>query len=216
MNVSVIIPYRPNGPEREDAWARVERAWARWPCIVVDDGLEPFSRAASINLGVRMAGHGIVPDVYVIADADMLVDEQQVRAAVDLAAEAPGIVVAFERYAYLSAHGTQQVLGGYTGPWEPFIEFTYLKSVGGVFAISAETWRLTGGFDAEFRAWGLEDSAFEIAARTCAGPTRKVPGTGWHLWHPLEQNRPAENGDRLARYAAADGDPEAVRALVGA
>lgn len=212
MNVCVVIPWRVRTcAHREAAWERVRSEWeGRWSFHPIDDGGEPFSRAASINLAVST----LDADVYVIADADMLVNAAQVQAAVDAAAAQPGIVVAFDRYAYLTENGTRTILDGYAGSWEPFIQFTYLQSIGGVFATSRETWDLTGGFDPRFRGWGMEDAAFEIASRTLAGPTRKIQGTGWHLFHPLEPVRPAENVDLLHQYEAADRKQGALRALL--
>lgn len=209
MNVAAIMPYRSNGPERDAAWLYVRGGWEDAAVYCVDDGGDPFSRAASINLGIAARP----ADVYVITDADMIVDSAQIHDAIEQAAETPGIVVAFDRYCYLTQTGTQAILAGHDGPWEPFVQFTYEKSVGGVLAISRHTWDLVGGFDPRFRGWGMEDTAFEIACRTLAGPTRKIPGTAYHLWHPLEPCRPAENVELLHRYQLADGNPDALRAL---
>lgn len=209
--MTVVVPWRSKGDvHREMAWRLARDNWSGWDVHTADDGGEPFSRAASINLAVEEHP----ADVYVVADADVLVPADQVRAAVELAQSAPGIVLAYDRYAYLSAGGTRYVLDGYRGDWEPFVMFTLGWTVSSCLAVSHETWETVGGFDPRFRGWGMEDVAFDIACRTLAGPTRRVPGSCWHLWHPTEPERPSENVDLLRQYEAADGNPDALRALM--
>lgn len=210
MNVSVIIPWRSRSDRhREAAWDRVRAEWdGAWPLHTADDRGEPFSRAMSINQGV--ADHPA--DVYVIADADILIDITQVAEAIELAAWSSGLVVAFDRWAHLTEEGTRRVLDSYAGSWEPFVDVTW-PSVSACIAVSHETWELVGGFP-PLRAWGMEDVCFEIACRTLAGPTRRIAGTAWHLYHPSEPDRPSENVDLLRQYEAADGNPDAIRALM--
>lgn len=210
MTVNVVVPYRPSDGHRRAAWHRVQEHWweAALDLHVADDGGEPFSRGGSINLAVREHP----ADVYVIADADTLVDRRQVEAAVALAAHAPGLVVAFDRFAYLSEHGTQQVLDRYEGSWEPLMAWSLQNTVSSCVALSHETWELAGGFDPRFRAWGYEDVQLEIVCATIAGPTRRIPGTAWHLYHPPVRERPIANLSYLDEYARLRNDPDAMRA----
>lgn len=208
--ISVVVPWRSQGcVHREAAWQVVQANWAGWDLFTADDGGDPFSRAASINLAVTEHP----ADTYVIADADILVSTSQVRVACELAACAPGLAVAFDRWAHLTREGTAEILDGFDGSWEPFIDATLSYSVSCCIVVSHETWERTGGFDPRFRAWGHEDMAFEIACRTLAGPTRKVPGTAWHLWHPVERCRPRQNIELLRVYEDAAGKPERLRVL---
>lgn len=206
----VVAPWRSRGDRhREAAWGMARDGWKGWALFTADDGGEPFSRAASINQAV--AEHPA--DVYVIVDADILIDHAQVEAAIDLAAHAPGLVVAFDRWAHLTEEGTGHVLDGYMGSWEPFVDVTF-PSISACIVVNHETWELTGGFDARFRAWGGEDVAFALACETLAGPIRKVPGTAWHLYHPPDSNRPEANFDLMRQYEAACGNPDAMRAVM--
>ena len=63
-----------------------------------------------------------------------------------------------------------------------------------------------------------EDKAFAIAADTLLGPTQRHEGTITHLWHPPAQRVGSAEHDAVwalaERYAAAEGDPEAMRALI--
>jgi hypothetical protein len=208
--ISVIVPWRDTDPRRARAWARVQHEWAGYHLHPVDDGHDPFSRAASINLGVREhPAH-----VYLIADADILIDRAQVETAVALAQHAPGLVAAFDRFAYLTEAGTQQVLAGHDGSWEPFIAWTLQDTVSSCIAVSHETWELAGGFDQRFRAWGPEDVAFEVACATLAGPTRRIPGTAWHLFHQPEGTRPGHLAGLLDEYLHLRDNPDAMRAHI--
>lgn len=217
MNAAVIVPWRSGGcPHREAAWKHVRRMWADRGLVVLpaDDDGTPFSRACSLNLAHDSLARTVHPDVYVIADADFLVSEAQAQDAIDQAAEAPGMVVAFDRYCYLTELGTELALDGERRRWWKHLQFVLHNTVSSCVAVSAETWDTVGGFDPRWRAWGAEDVQFEAACHALAGPTRWIHGDGHHLWHPVEANRPAQNFDMLAPYIAARSDPEAMRALV--
>lgn len=212
MTVSVIVPWRASDARREASWKRVQHEWEGWDLFTGDDGGEPFSRGGSINLAVREHP----ADVYVIADADTLIGREQVETAVELAAYAPGLVVAFDRFAYLTEQGTQQVLDGHQGSWEPLLGFTLNDTVSSCIALSHDTWETAGGFDPRFRAWGYEDVQLEIVCATLANPTRRIPGTAWHLYHPPARERPTVNLSYLDEYARLRHDPDAMRAHVDA
>lgn len=211
MSTSVVVPWRSNrDPHRESAWQMVRDHWSGWEVHTADDRGQPFSRAASINVAVRE----YPADVYVVCDADVICPHAQVHAAVDDARRSPGMVIAFERWAHLTEQGTQYVLDGYIGDWEPFVDVAIDWSVSACICFSHETWETTGGFDPRFRGWGMEDVAFEIACRTLAGPTRRIPGTAWHLYHGSEPNRPVENVEILDQYRDAADNRDAMRELL--
>lgn len=210
---AVIVPYRPADATRRAAWERVAEQWDRdFPSALtwVDDGGDPFSRGGSVNLGIGRSN----ADLFVIADADTLVDHEQVQTAIDLAASAPGLVVAFDRFMYLGRGGSRQVIEGYTGDWEPFGEWSLPDTVSSCVALSRETWDTVGGFDPRFRAWGYEDVQLEVACATLVAPTRRVPGTAWHLYHQPTSERPAVNAGMLDEYLRLRDDPAGMRAHI--
>ena len=62
MNVSVVVPFRPDSPERIRAWAWSRLRWKELlgpggEIVEADAGGAEFNRARSINLGVRQADH---------------------------------------------------------------------------------------------------------------------------------------------------------------
>lgn len=215
-SAAVLIPWRDGGCEHRQAnWRHVRRMWADRGYLVLpaDDGGTPFSRGGSINLAAELVAGDV--DVLILADADTIIDDDQVRSAITAAAAQPGLVVAFDRYRYLTRPATDIALAGDVArAARRQAEFTLERTVSSVVAVSRSTWEAAGGFDPRFRAWGHEDIAFEAACATLAGPTRWIPGPVHHLWHPTEANRPAANEELAAAYGAARSNPTAMRALV--
>lgn len=213
MKAVVLVPWRSGGClHREAAWRYVRRRYAEAGYVVVpcDDGGQPFSRGCSVNV----AAASIPADVYVISDADVVVGLDRLEEAIAAAVAAPGLVVAFDRYRYLTRRATSQVLDRDLPVWEARHDFELADSVGPCVAVSAETFETVGGFDPRLRGWGHEDVCFEVACATLGAPTRRTPGTLYHLWHPTDPVRPKENHELCARYLAAHSKPDEIRALI--
>ncbi len=203
MSVAILIPYGGSDPYRETALASIraiiEPHWRRIVCL---DHWEPFSRARAINKGARIAGD---VDILVCNDADSAVPPAQIREAIRLAEEAPGIVYAFTTYTRLDEHN------------EIDVRFEYAGSQGCI-ALRRECFEQAGGYDPRFEAWGYEDLAF---GQVCEAfwPARRVEGNLYHLWHPPRDQRPADQEQIAAnlalyeRYAAAAGDADALMAI---
>jgi hypothetical protein len=120
------------------------------------------------------------------------------------------------RFLGLTETGTRDYLSGRPAP-ECGVDLDYGFSVGGVFVIRPDAWWQAGGMDERFTGWGSEDMAFRRAADTLLGPTRRHDGTIVHLWHaPSARSGPDVDvgWDLAARYAAAEDDPRAMRALI--
>jgi len=221
--VAVLVPWRPIGcPHRDAAWAAVQHHWteAGFVVIVGDDGGDPFSRAASLN----RAAAEVDVDVYVVADADTLVDVEQVAAAITLANSSLGMVLAYTEFCYLNDRGTALALRStpaerrrlFGAPdRDRYLSWCLSTSVSSCVVVSAATWHIVGGFDPRFRGWGMEDVAFFTACETLTRvATRRIPGPVLHLSHPSEPIRPAANVALLDRYNAARANPAAMRHLV--
>lgn len=175
MNAAIVIPYRGDTEARARAFQVVRALWqdgAWWAVNISDDGAEPFSRAASINVGVGKIKptYTFTTDVIVIADADSLVPLSQVEKAIKWAKEKRGLVWAYTTYRRLNSK------------WDG-IEWQMANAPSlGCMAIRRECFEKVGGFDKRFRGWGYEDLDF---ARRCAEhwEHRRVPGYLTHLWH---------------------------------
>lgn len=198
------------------------------------DGL--FNRSAAVNTAARLAGDW---DVAVLIDADVILNPQRVKDAVELAHETGRVILPHTRRFDLgrpwsvllrSGHEAEAFRSYVNGEAEPtarwlrravprmYDDANGNPSVSSVVVIPRRAWDEIGGFDESFRGWGYEDTAFAAAAETFAGITR-VPGDVWHFWHPTarEGKRGTEswsrNHARGQRYRAAIGNREAIRAI---
>lgn len=226
MNVVILVPYRPDSGPRDALWrfcrARWERLHPDWPIIegVSPDG--PFNRSAALNDAAHKAGAW---DVALCIDADVCCDPRAVADAVGLAAASRRVVVAHNERIMLNKQGTDKVLAGFDGPWRvrQMVETVYsgpVSCVSCAVAIPRAVWEDVGGYDPRFVGWGFEDSAFAIAVGTLRSPFVNLAAETYHLHHPRSpetvKTSPTyrANAARLAAYVDADGDPDAVRALL--
>lgn len=173
---------------------------------VQSDGLsgdKPFNRHRAFNLAVEKD-----PDtnVFIFAEADMLIHPSQVTDAVQQASESPGLVVPFREYRSLSQQSTQLVHNAYYDetpatlvewwglhPIDPRSIFamhpeTMLadgENVGSAFVVSRETLRRAGGFPEVVDGPWYDAKIAEQGFRVTSGrPTRWVTGPAVHLHHP--------------------------------
>lgn len=219
MRVACVIPWRGGKPDRERHHETV-RAHLReiLPDAVhldVDSGHEPFSRAGSRNLGVRLAQEAEC-DVVVICDADTLVERGPLAEAIDAAHD--GVLhLPYTRYRSLTKRGLAQFNAGWD-LLECEVDHDHEWATGGVLVVTPETWAKAGGMDERCRGWGHEDVTFRLAADTLCGPTVRHPGTIHHLWHRREMGLGSPenlaNAALCERYIQAEGDVEAMRAIV--
>ena len=93
-----------------------------------------------------------------------------------------------------------------------------------------EAFETIGGMDEEFVGWGGEDVSTFYALCTLWGPVQYTDNDILHLWHPSVissqvgaswqvkmwngQTQPGVNNELGGRYARANGDPVAMRALI--
>jgi hypothetical protein len=140
-----------------------------------------FNRSQAYNRGAWF----VDADVVVFAEADMLVPYSQIRQAVAMAAAAPGLVVPFIQYRYLTPEDSGLVRAHDIEPGDCIPESTMDngESIGAINVVSRETLDAIGLWDEVFEGAWYDDVAMKIAFEVCAGPTRWVDGPAWHLWH---------------------------------
>lgn len=220
MRVAVVVPWRGGQPDRERHHETV-RAHLRalLPDAVhmdVDSGHRPFSRAGSRNLGVRLAQDAEC-DIVALCDADTLVEPEPLMAAIEGAHRDGRLHLPYTRFRGLSPQGTRLYLGG-TPAHACESELETEWSTGGIMAIRPDSWWAMGGMDETFQGWGMEDTAARVACDALLGPTIRHEGAIHHLWHPSDIDPSSAtyqaNLSRMARYVEAEGNPDAVRALV--
>jgi hypothetical protein len=221
--VVILVPRREGFADRDRLWAWTKRWWAdHFPELPIIEGHHNeglFNRSAALNLASRTADDGGAWDVALIIDADVICDPDHVRAAAKMAADLGRIVVPFQVRHNLNQRGSEAIMAGETGPWERFIAQNFYDQHSSVIAVPRTVWETVGGFDETFAGWGMEDTAFAIAAETLVGPLIHMEGEVWHLWHRhapeghVGTPSAVANRARGARYQAAKGNPDAIRKI---
>lgn len=228
MRVSVIIPWRGSADRRRNrriVMDHIDQALAPAEMIMVDDPSPDgkFNRGRALNAGAQIASG----EVLVFADADLIVDEASLRAAVDLC-PSYSYVVPFSAVKFLTCEASTGSVAValdaiHAGERPENVDLDWDRlSTGGCNVITEENWWLSGGFDPRFAGWGFEDAAFDCAARTLTDrPPLWLTGAAVHLWHEHDETRGDDVGMDAARklcqqYEGADGDRTAMKRLVRA
>jgi GT2 family glycosyltransferase len=230
-DVSVLVPYRAFGTNRDDAWTHLARpAWEATDAeLIVQDpgpGRSPaeFNHPRAINEAARRATRPIL----MIADADCLwhpVDLPELLAFA-LDREAPWVLPA--SYLKLNPRQTRRRLNGQDAPHAGFsLDMPGGKpewyatgvSWAGLVAIRARDFWSIGGYDERFSWWGADDMAFGLKADTLIGRHYRQPGEVVHLHHlaPLRETygheRHREQYALSERYRRAAGKPAQMQRL---
>lgn len=216
MKVAIFVPRRADGGYRDRVWgwvkARLEREHPNWPVVegIHDDG--PFNRSAAINAAALAAGDW---DVCVVADSDSFVGADQLRAAVELAESSQQMVLAYDRFCYLTQKMSDAVTSGFLGDWWPGVEWTMTGTCSSMVVVPRSIWDEAHGFDEGFVGWGMEDVGASLAFQTFGGGLQRIGGDVWHLWHPTA---PHDNNDanvaRMKLYEAVAYDRDGMTALI--
>jgi hypothetical protein len=216
VRVAVLVPRRADGGRRDEIWQWVEARLRRLhPHYGIfeghhDDG--PFNRSMAINRAAAAAGDF---DVAVIADSDSFIGAHQMTDAVDLASRTHTMVLAYDRFCYLSFEMSNRIMSGYVGMWEPGVEWTMPGTCSSMVVVTHDLWDECEGFDEGFVGWGGEDIAFSHKAQTFGRGLERIPGPVWHLHHPTQVHADAGSWvPRIEAYAAVSYDPTRMRELM--
>lgn len=226
MTATVVVPFRSEDPERLRIFQWCVYRWAAlcpgYPIITPhDDKTEgPFNRSKAVNRGVALAD----TEVVIVADADIAVIDIQAKFMVTvLTMENPAPwVIGYDLFQQWTPQATKFALKG--DPADPLpvpvrSRWESRESVCGLLALRREDYEAIGGFNETAQGWGGEDVAFAITADTLLGKHERIPLPCAHLYHPQRPDRKTDEDGRanlalMARYEKAEGDPEAVTALV--
>lgn len=223
-SVSVVIPYRPDGAERDRnlTWVldRLSTEHPDWQIIVQEEGPGEreglFNRARLIRDGVAKS----FGDILVIHDGDVwcpgLVDAvEKVRGGAKWA-------LPHTKVHRLTPEATEAIIAGHVAlhPELECDEKPYTGCVtGGAVVITRDLFHQIPP-DPRFCGWGGEDLSWGKALQTL------VPGAVWgspeqlyHLWHPPQPRLTRAigneaNAELQARYLNATGHPERMAQLV--
>lgn len=219
MAVSVLVPYRPDGAERDRNWRYIQAAYTAfhpdWEIVVGRSPDGPFNRSAGI-LDAASRANGTV---FVVADADVWVD------CTDAVAECETWALPHCMLHRLSEASTRKVLAG--ADWRGLELSTdnhqdrrpyRVKPCGACVVITRDVLYDVPP-DIRFAGWGGEDQAWSFALHLLVGRPWYGFGDLVHLYHPPQErlNRKVgtHEGQRLLnRYRSARVDPDRMRALI--
>lgn len=220
MTVSVIVPYRPDGTEREDNWHCLQEGWRRnfpnWELVTGDCPSDEWIKADAIADALRCASG----DIIVMADADVWCASAAVEEAVLRVDHGQPWAIPHLAVHRLTPHGTSLFKAHAFVGIEDFEEPPYEGvPAGGMFVMRRQSYE-AAPLDRRFRGWGQEDQSAAMAWTTLYGlPWRGIDPL-WHLWHPpmKRDNRVVGSKESRAlweRYRRANHNRPAMRALVG-
>lgn len=222
--LQIIIPFRDRGIDpRRAANLDIVQAWwysHGFDPHIVSDGLEggaQFNRHRAYNRAV-IEHRG---DMYVFAEADMLIHPSQIMSAITLAEHKPGIVVPFTQYRYLADDMTGWIRDQYHDMYPEVVAAWWARntldpgsifgihpestmdngrSIGAINVVSAHTLDITGGFTESTSGNWYDDNIIEEGFAFLTGnPTRHVSGPAVHMYHlPGHRGSHLTEADRAA------------------
>lgn len=224
-DVSVLIPYRPDGAFRDAAWESVVQiAWEQTGAELLvaspGPGASPaeFNHPAAINEARRRATRPIL----MVSDADCLWTPVNAPARLAYVVREGGAPWAMlRRYATLGQQQSRSIV--LRKRWTAEQALSRASWVGdkvswaGLICMRAEDFDTVGGYDERFAWWGADDQAFGLTMDALVGKHARVEGSVLHLWHPAplretyghREHRRQYNLAELYRKAA--GNPAAIR-----
>jgi glycosyltransferase involved in cell wall biosynthesis len=208
--------------------------------IIGHDYFQPFSKTSAVNDAARKAKG----DVFVILDADVILDPAVIERCAELIMESeargyPLWFIPYRRAYRLTQFATSYLLDRDPKWYE--LDFdeerdrwmmddpstaAYGHRYGAMCQIMSRTAFFTvGGMDCRFRGWGGEDVSHMRAVDTLYGKHKTTNNPIWHLAHFKigntyqtrewsRQARPLPNGNLAQRYYRALGDKVRMRNLV--
>lgn len=186
MSLAVLIPYRPDGEQRERIYAATSKLWAQQGVapIYADDGLHGlFSFARAINRArtATDAAHLLIYNVDSLPLPPTSLDriEQQLR-------EGTPWIALFDGQQRFTHEQTERLMAGddpaSVGPAAGQI----CPGREALLAIRADVFDDVRGMDERFIGWGPEDMAFHRVLRLLYPTGCDAPEHGLFqsLWHP--------------------------------
>lgn len=185
--------------------------------LVVDSGHEPYSRAASRNLGVRQA-EGLGADVVVVNDADSIAEARPLKDAIEQAYVDGLVHHPFNECWYLIPKSTKRIGTTPLGQLRNRAISRTGPSNGGIWVCRPDVWWATGGQDDRFTGYGAEDRSHLAATVTLVGQSVHHEGVLLCAYHDRQLGtHEVWNYDDVVlmeRYHGAYRDEAATRAII--
>jgi hypothetical protein len=182
-DVSVLVPWRSEDPQRIKVWEFCKREWEILGvelCEGVDTDYGPFSTAKACNDAFKKStrpylmttGADIIPD-FTMVESGLHILKTQQRSWVPLARET----------SYFDQPTTERILA-HGRWWDEVCDPTaYVPFQTGVMLIERELYEESGGHDERFTGWGGEDAAFRRVIHLLDGDSTPIELSLRCLWH---------------------------------
>lgn len=210
MTVSILIPFRGDGAQRDRLWSHCKKLWEALPyelCIGTDTGNGPFNIAKAFNNAQAQA----TGTKYIMYGADHLPDNDRIQWAIEQL-DTHAWVALYAATASLDQTSTNAILAGAhpdnlpLGPAAPFCT--------AIIGINADKWI---PYDERFTGWGGDDTAWRLALTSLYGDTPQPSGTLRCLYHePASREHTDHNFALIGEYMAAGNAkrmPEYLRSI---
>lgn len=223
--VSVLVPFRPDGAERDAAFDWVRRRYEalhpEWEFLVgACPDAQPWKKGVAVAEAlVRAKGATLV-----ITDADVVIEPRALSEAVDLVERrAAEWVVPHRLVKRLDQPSTDLILDGdpsdgTRGPRKLRRASYEGYAGGGIVVITRSDYEASGGIPTAFAGWGAEDECLAIILDTLLGPHTRLGYDLWHLYHsPVRRMRHVsykQNRALLQLYAERVANPDLMWELI--
>lgn len=209
MDVSILIPWRPDGGQRDRVfYGYVLPKWVETGaqvCVGRDDLTGPFNCSRAQNRAFREAKH----DLLFMIGADTLPDPGALLVTSCRLSVHGDWFALFEKTGYYSEADTERILSG-ADP--DSIELDYvLPFCTGPVALTRDAYVATGGMDERFQGWGYEDAAFRQTLAGLFGAPPALPATARCLWHETDHRIAVSPNEVLMRDYTPLTDPVKTR-----
>lgn len=219
--VTVLVPYRPDGTDRAQAWEYVQAWWRQqhpgWQLVAgtCPDGW--WCKATAVADALDRADG----DLLVVADADVVCPEVDTAVRQVATGRAPWAIPHGMVFRLTEAASRVVYAGALPASQRSHVaRAAYLGTEGGGITVLPRATYEQVPLDPRFRAWGQEDEAWALALNTLAGRRWRGDAPLWHLWHPPMRRTNGRVGNDQGwalwhRYeTAARREPGAMRALL--
>jgi hypothetical protein len=217
LTVSVLIPYRPDGGERDRIFAWMQKRWQalfpNWDLVVSDDlGGEQFNKGQAWNLAANYA----IGEIFVCTEHELAFNRQDLLDAVETVKGQGGWLLP-ERYYMLDREHTDHLLAeppeiNIGIPVHPLYAW-YAESPAPIHVLRRDVFELVNGYDEHFPGWGHVDRAFVAAVDTLYMSHQRFRGSVFHMDHARPKSVDC-NPALSRRYQQANGKRSAMRALI--
>lgn len=196
-NISILVPFNTDNSSRDRNWKWIqERYKLLMPdaeiCIGTSDKTQ-YCRCQAINNAAKIATR----DIFIITDADLIFDIEDIKRALDLL-PAHKWIIPYSKLIKFNESLTNSILSNphdihlSSIPLNNINSELYFDStlpnayqlVGGIQIIERSSFLQCGGFDERFIGWGREDDAFAHIAKFLFKKITRVDNmTVYHLYH---------------------------------